>query len=221
MVPERLLERLRQLPGWQEATDRLRERYKASGEAAAREATSYADRYRGRRGAMVFDVVLSRQRRYARVERLAAQFAETEPGATLEVLAARGPGDGHPLRAGEAETIQAVAQGLVSFGATHGLDEERGVRRWAEEAEAFEHAPRLEPFVGRVVGIGPALFAYLRMRCGADALKPDLRVQQALRQLGYPVPNDPHAVLLTAKGAAGELGTSMLVLDQLLWRTAA
>jgi hypothetical protein len=159
---------------------------------------------------MVFDVVLSRQRRYSRVERLAEQFAATGPGSSLAALAADGPGDGHPLRAGEAVTMQAVAGGLVHFCATAELEEEQGVRRWAEEAGAFEHAPRLDPFVGGAPGIGPALFAYLRMRCGADGLA----------WLGYPVPREPHAVLLVARGAAAELEIDLLVLDQLLWRTA-
>ena len=215
-----LLPRLRQLSGWQAATDRLRERYQADGDAARRDATGYAERYQGRRGAMVLDVVLSRQRRYSRVERLAEQFAATGPGSSLAALAADGPGDGHPLRAGEAATMQAVAGGLVRFCATAELEEEQGVRRWAEEAGAFEHAPRLDPFVGGAPGIGPALFAYLRMRCGADALKPDLRVHRGLAWLGYPVPREPHAVLLVARGAAAELEIDLLVLDQLLWRTA-
>ena len=45
-----LLSRLRQLSGWQAATDRLRERYQADGDAARRDATGYAERYQGRRG---------------------------------------------------------------------------------------------------------------------------------------------------------------------------
>ena len=55
------------------------------------------------------------------------------------------------------------------------------------------------------------------MRSGADALKPDLRVYQALRSLGYQLPRDPHAILVLAQGAALELGIGLLVLDQLLW----
>ena len=65
--------------------------------------------------------------------------------------------------------------------------------------------------------MGPALFAYLRMRCGADAIKPDLRVRDALNDLGFEVPNDPHAILIVASSAAKELGTTKLALDQLLW----
>lgn len=57
------------------------------------------------------------------------------------------------------------------------------------------------------------------MRCGADALKPDVRVRKALNAFGYDVPADTHAILAVARGAAAELGTSLLALDQLLWWT--
>jgi hypothetical protein len=70
---------------------------------------------------------------------------------------------------------------------------------------------------GSVTGIGPALFAYLRMRSGADALKPDLRVVRALRTLGFHVPVGEHAILVVARAAADETAISLLVLDQLLW----
>lgn len=72
--------------------------------------------------------------------------------------------------------------------------------------------------VGCVKGIGLALFAYMRMRSGADAIKPDIRVKKALRHLGFAVPDDDHAVLILAKAAAEEIRVSRLVLDQLLWR---
>jgi hypothetical protein len=71
--------------------------------------------------------------------------------------------------------------------------------------------------VGGVSGIGPALFAYMRMRCGAKALKPDARVAHELRRLGFEVPADEHAILIVAKTAAAELAVDLLVLDQLLW----
>jgi hypothetical protein len=212
-----LLARLNELPWWREGTGNLRERYQAHSVTAKERASEYAERYAHRRAAMVLDVVLSRQRRYTRVEKLASEFAETPQGTSLEVLAAEGPGDGYPLRAGEATTMRAVAGGLLRYCGEHHLDEERGVRQWAREAGVFEHAPRMEPFVGTTPGIGPALFAYLRMRAGADALKPDLRVHTAFRALGYKVPNDPHAMLMVGRGAAEELGIGLLVLDQLLW----
>jgi len=91
------------------------------------------------------------------------------------------------------------------------------VRAWAVGVAELEHAPDLDPYVGAVKGIGPALFAYIRMRCGADALKPDLRVYRALRSFGFKVPRDEHALLIVSAAAAAELGISRLVLDQMLW----
>lgn len=40
-------------------------------------------------------------------------------------------------------------------------------------SKALEHAPKLDPIVGGVSEIGRARFAYMRMQCGADPLKPD------------------------------------------------
>jgi hypothetical protein len=58
----------------------------------------------------------------------------------------------------------------------------------------------------------------MRMRCGADALKPDLRVARALRHLGFPVAGaDGHALLVLARCVAAEIGVDLLTLDQLLW----
>jgi hypothetical protein len=77
--------------------------------------------------------------------------------------------------------------------------------------------PKLEPYVGSLSGIGPALLAYLRMLSGADALKQDSRVLKGLNHLGFEVPNDDHAILIVATAAAADLGVSRLVLDQLPW----
>lgn len=57
----------------------------------------------------------------------------------------------------------------------------------------------------------------MRMGCGADALKPDLRVAGSLRELGFDVPSDEHSILVVGRAAAAELEVSLLVLDQLLW----
>ncbi len=117
--------------------------------------------------------------------------------------------------------MQGVAAGLLRYCQQHGTAEEEGVGRWATSAAPFEHAPKLKPYVGSVKGMGPALLAYLCMRCGADAIKPDLRVRDALNRLGFQVPNDEHAILVVAHAAAEHLNVSRLVLDQLLWWPAA
>ncbi|MEV6271253.1 hypothetical protein AB0L64_29100 [Kribbella sp. NPDC051936] len=194
----------------------LRTEFELYGVQARRDAAEYANVYAGRRAVMVFDVVASRRRKYeTRVARMVEQYAGDAP--TLGSLATDGPGDGYGLRDGEGETMRQVAAGLLRFGAERELDDEEAIKSWADSVAEFEHAAKLDPYVGAVKGIGLALFAYLRMRCGADAIKPDVRVRRALVRLGFRVPGDEHAVLVVCGAAAVELGVSKLVLDQLLW----
>jgi hypothetical protein len=207
---------LRSNDWWEDAMDALKAAQATRGPVAETRARKYGDSYRERRAAMVFDVVASRQRGYlTRVLPMVERFERRN--LTLIDLAELGPGDDHGLRSGEADTMQCVAAGLVRYSSEHGLSEEDGVRAWAVGVGELEHAPDLDPYVGAVKGIGPALFAYIRMRCGADALKPDLRVYRALRSFGFKVPRDEHALLIVSAAAAAELGISRLVLDQMLW----
>lgn len=90
-------------------------------------------------------------------------------------------------------------------------------RAWADAVEDVRFAPRPDPYVGQVSRVGPALFAYLRMRSGADALKPDVRVHDALEALGWAVPRDAAALLTACEALADDVGMSRLTLDQLLW----
>lgn len=191
----------------------------AHGEAARAAASDYAAVYEGRRGSMVFDVVASRQRKYlSRVRPLVAQWEANVTEPSLQTLALE-PLDrtAYGLQSSEPVTMQTVAANLVDFAASLGVSEDEACRTWAREVEGLEHSPRLDPVVGAVSGIGPALFTYMRMRCGADALKPDVRVIAALRSLGFTTPGDAHSVLVVARGAASEVGLDLLSLDQLLW----
>lgn len=139
----------------------------------------------------------------------------------MRLLAAHEPDQKrYGLRSGESATIAALVGNLVGFVDGHGLSEDEGCLRWAGAVAGLEHAPELDPVAGSVPGIGPALFAYLRMRSGADALKPDLRVARALRKLRFHVTADEHAILVVAHAAADEAAISLLVLDQLLWWVA-
>jgi hypothetical protein len=191
------------------------------GDEARNRAEAYGRFYAGRRGSMILDVVLSWQRRYReRVLPLIARWEADSEAHSLRWLAGHEPDQKrYGLRSGEPATITALARNLTAFASGQGLggDEDEGCMRWAQGAAGLEHAPELDPVAGSVPGIGPALFAYLRMRSGADALKPDLRVARALRQLGFHVPVGEHAILVVAHAAAGEVGISLLVLDQLLW----
>lgn len=178
----------------------------------------FAAAYRGNRAAMVLDVVMSRQRRYARVLPLVQGWVAANPGASLAQLAATGPAGLAGLRANEAQTIVGVADGLSRYCNRHGLKDDAGTAAWAQRTESVRFAWRLDPYAGCVSGIGIALFAYLRMLAGADGIKPDLRVRRALQNAGLSLPpGDDAAVLAAAEGMAQELGVTRLFLDQLLW----
>ncbi len=213
------------IPGWAHALDLLRADLAVHGDRATQDAHALGTFFQGRRGAMVVEVVASRQRRYdTRVLAIVKEFERQHPDPTLSTLAEQGPGDGLGLRPGEADTMRTVAQRLLDYCEKTGLDEDEGCRAWAEGASAFEYASSVEPVVGTVPGIGPALFAYLRMRSGADALKPDVRVSTYLGHgpggYGLPVPTgyDPNGLLLLANALAEAAHIRPLVLDQLLWR---
>lgn len=174
--------------------------------------------YSGRRAAMVFDVVASRKRDYLKKVRALVVDFEQRPAATnLAALASNGPGPGLSLMSSEAITVKEVAAGLHRYCEERQLDDDHGVAHWAASTEPLRFAPRLDSYVGSVSGIGVALFAYLRMRSGADAIKPDLRVRRNLNRMGFNVPVGENALLLLAEGAAQELGVTRLALDQVLW----
>lgn len=215
----RVLDVLRDRPEWPAAVARLRRLYAQGGAAAHDQAREYGRKYARQRGAMVVDVVASRQRDYlSKVRRIVDRWREEASEPTLAWLAANPPDRARlGLMASEPATMRQVAENLVAFASSRGLDEDTACRTWAEEVDGLEHAHRLDPVVGGVPGIGPALFAYMRMRCGVKALKPDLRVGRELRRLGFEVPAGDHAILVVAKAAAAELAVDLLVVDQLLW----
>jgi len=205
---------------WPTAIENLRLEWARGGEAAVRSAIHFADVYKDNRAAMVFDCVMSIQKSYKVVEGLVRRFKETPNAESLAALAEGGPGEeplqGRWLR--RASTMQHVASGLVRYCHDHGMAEEEGVRQWAAEAAAYEFTWDKEKYVGSVSGIGIATFAYLRMRCGANAIKPDVRVRQELGKLLFPLGDgSDYTVLCVANAAADEIGIGRLELDQLLW----
>jgi len=209
---------LRSNPWWPTAMSNLETLVAKHGDEAKSRAQWYSEVYSGQRAAMVYDVVASRQRRYQpRVLGMVQRFRGSVEAQSLSHLAAAGPDIEAGLREGEADTMRNVAAGLADFCTQHDLNEDVGVRTWAEAVADLEHAHRMDPYAGSVTGMGPALFAYLRMRSGADTIKPDLRVKAGLQRLGFAVPSEPHALLVVATAAALDLGLPRLVLDQLLW----
>lgn len=219
MEPTETLNLLRKREGWGEAVTNLSNLVEAHGDSARTTATDYARVYEGRRGAMVFDVVFSRRRNYkARVLPRVLQWEDAVPEPTLRSLAFEPlAASDYGLMSAEPVTMRAVAENLLTFSTDEGLTEDEGCRLWAREVDGLQHAHKLDPLVGSVSGIGPALFAYMRMRCGANALKPDVRVTKALRKLGFGVPGDGHSVMVVAQAAAAEVGLDLFSLDQLLW----
>lgn len=210
-------------PAWQAAANKLRNKYAAGHEAASRRASAFAGVYRQCRGSMVVDVIASRQRRYeSRVfGQIVPAYEAAAPSPSLSELAGNPPRQ-LPLRPGEAETMSEVARGLLNFAQHLGLptnDEDALCLAWAESVGPIRLAPALDPYVGSVKGVGIALLAYLRMRSGASAIKPDSRVGNQLKLLETPLPVRPGGTeILLAAEALGELtGIDLLVLDQLLW----
>ena len=106
------------------------------------------------------------------------------------------------LRNGETDTMRAVGRGLLRFSEDHELGDDDGSRAWAVAVMDLDHAQRLDPYLGLVSGIGPARVAYLRMRSGADAIMPGLRVKAALNKFGSEVLGDEHSLLATTRLAA-------------------
>lgn len=205
--------------GWAEGIKQLGALHQQRGAEAVNKAASYATLYKGRRAAMVFDVVASRQRKYERVVLPWVEQFNTEPGAaSLAALSNLGPSLSFHLRRGEAETMREVAAGLLRFGDDNDLgDDDTSVEAWAACVGPLEVAPALDPYVGSIKGIGKALFCYLRMRAGADAIKPDVRVRRTLERLGFTIPTGEAALLAVSSAIAAELSITRLVLDQLLW----
>ena len=180
-----------------------------------------SETYVNRRGAMVVDVVTSRQRQYStRVLKIVRDWAERNPNQTLEDLVKQ-PLDQKTfgLRNGETESITLVAKGLLAFGEDFNIEgEDLIVESWAKAVEDFRFAPKLDPYVGYVDGLGIALFAYLRKLSGADAIKPDVRVRKRLQNIGFEVPDGSQALMMLCEILAEELKISKSKFDDLLWR---
>jgi hypothetical protein len=219
-VTGEVLELLRRRPEPHDGIATIRRLNETAGQQARADAEAYAAVYEGQRAPMVFDVVASRQRRYTnRVVPLVARFSETPASASLEALAADGPGDGWGLKSTETETIRLVAAGLLRFAGDHDCDgDDVTVRLWADRTLPVVDAHDLDPYVGSVSGIGLALFAYMRVRSGGDGIKPDIRVRRGLTNAGFQVPRSDLAMLRLAEAVAAEADVPLLVLDQLLWQ---
>ena len=129
---------MRKRPRWSEAVERLRDLAVSRGDGLQRAAEAYGEVYHGRRGAMVFDVVVSRQRKYQsvvlpRVEKWAAAVGEPS-------LAKLAPG--------EVEAKQFGLQRGRSVGDRSGTIHLHAHAMWRRRVEAGPPGRRLPPRAG-------------------------------------------------------------------------
>lgn len=217
---------LERLPGWGAAMDNLSAWAYGLGpngrtrlDDAVTSAQGYADVYQGRRASSIVDAVASSQHRYQAAINSVAQFETNWPGTAMAQLAA-GTFTGCGLSTARWTTITGIAEALRAYQAAHpllpGANDDSVLLSWALETEPLRLAVNADP-VGQVKGFSTALFAYLRMRSGADAIKPDVRLRKKLAALGFPIPEWDNALIVYAESAASALGVPRLALDQLLW----
>lgn len=184
-------------------------------------ATEMGKSYVGHRGTMVVDVIGSRQRKYTSYvkPKIIQRYANERDG-SLKDLAANPP-TFLRLRKDEVPGMSRVAQVLLDYGKKAKLsDEEEICSRWALLPSIHDSggAHAAVQNVIDVKGIGPALLEYLRMLCGADTIKVDVRVLKQLSEAGVPVGLFKDAgIYEVCRAVAKELNISLVELDSLLW----
>lgn len=208
---------LRATPGWGPAVDRLIQLSATDGDRAEEAAAAFGRRFEGQRAAMVFDVVQSANRNYDKIVTPRVQrFQQTTAARSLRALADEGPIGQAGFRRNEATAMTLLAGRLADHCEALSVDDDEGCRRWAlGDDPGVLH--RLDPVTGYVKGIGYTLYRYLRMRAGADDVKPDRRVANGLHRCGFPLFTTPEQIYVLALAAAVDAGIRPLVLDQLLW----
>ena len=170
--------------------------------------------YIGKRGLMVVDVVASRQRKYDEYvkPKLLPTYVAKATDLSLSTLSNNAP-TWMKLRDGEALVMKKVAEEILTYSKLGNVsDEDELCRVWADDKIYSSR-------VLEIKGIGPALYQYLRMLCGADSLKSDLRVKRGLKKLGLPVEwFTDEGVLALCEMLAREVGCSLVELDQCLYK---
>ena len=106
-------------PDWRGSVEKLRDLDREHGGDARDRALNYAAVYSGARGAMIVDVVASRQRRYqSRVMQIVSDWKNANAEHTIAWLADHRPErEDYGLADNEVDTIQEVAKRLCSFAA--------------------------------------------------------------------------------------------------------
>ena len=176
-------------------------------------AGSLAETYVGKRGLMVVDVVGSMRRKYKEfvVPKLLPSYIDKAKDLSLATLA-NTPPVWMKLKTGEADAMSMVASELLAHGQRSGLSSEDEIcKHWATPGNYGSE-------VIDIKGIGPALHEYLRMLCGADTLKVDVRVINGLVGLGINANLfTSDGLLEVCKAIAKDVGCTLTELDQILW----
>ncbi len=201
------------IPGIEEAKSEIKrvlETYPEVKTAAERLPKAYV----GKRGLMVVDVVASRQRKYNEYvkPKLLPTYVAEASDLSLSTLAQKAP-TWMKLRDGEALVMKKVAGQIIGYlKISQASNEDDLCKMWADDKLASSK-------VLEIKGIGPALYQYLRMLCGADSLKSDLRVKRGLKKLGLPVEwFTDDGVLALCELLAEEVQCTLVELDQCLYQ---
>ena len=201
-----------EIANWDKAVNTIRKGLETNPDIRSK-AILLAETYVGKRGLMVIDVVGSMRRKYKEyvVPKLLPSYAEMAADLSLATLA-KTPPVWMKLKSGEANVMSQVAKELVAHGKRNSL---------ASEDEICKHWATAGNYGSEIIdikGIGPALHEYLRMLCGADTLKVDVRVINGLVGLGI------NANLFTSDGLLEvckaideDVGCTLIELDQILW----
>ena len=201
-----------QLANWDQAVSTIRAGLDNNLEIRAK-AGNLAKTYVGKRGLMVVDVVGSMRRKYVEyvVPKLLPSYVERAQDLSLTSLA-NTPPVWMKLKTGEAEVMSKVAKELLSHGRRNNLiSDDEICRHWATSGNYGTE-------VIDIKGIGPALHEYLRMLCGADTLKVDVRVINGLIGLGIDATLfTSDGLLEVCKAISQDVGCSLIELDQILW----
>ena len=110
------------------------------------------------------------------------------------------------------QTLELLVNWFLAYQQKHGFaDDLEAMRYWAQQ-------PYREPLSAYGVrGIGIATTQYLRMLAGADTVKPDVRIHQAIEDaLGRSV-EDAEAISII-EAAARRLGVGAVTLDHAIWK---
>jgi hypothetical protein len=164
----------------------------------------------------LFETVLDYQNRAATVAKALDHFRsehdDVRSFADLEAILAEHPddeqlaetlwGNRHHRRARE-------LRGLVAYFRERDVTDLAALRRWAAGSQQ-------EDFVGRIKGLGPAVYRSLVMRLGVDTVKPDVHVLRFVSAaIGRVVTQDEAVVSLET--IARRLGVSARTLDAGIW----